>query len=256
MANADVKNAERASFVPRFAGWAFGVVFLLAALGVMNKNAVTALWLFAAGLLLLPPSSRQIGRWMKRTVPRWLHVTTAVVGCLAIIGLGGPRGPTAAPVATNNPTPSQPIVPPAPVNEEDQLRQIVTGVLEGSNNMDKPYLRAVNVVQQVNGGWGVFTEFNPDDNLTQTLRKGGLESKMAEIYIALYTSGKDVQTASVAAYFPLVDKYGNESDGVVYKTVLNRKEADKVNWNADKATLRRTILPGVWSATLVHPEFH
>jgi len=42
---------------------------------------------------------------------------------------------------------------------------------------------------------------------------------MSEIYIALYTSDKDIRSASVAAYFPLVDQYGNESSGVVYKSI-------------------------------------
>jgi len=75
------------------------------------------------------------------------------------------------------------------------------------------------------------------------------------VYIALYTSGKDVQTATVAAYFPLVDRYGNESEGVVLKTSLSKMEAGKVNWDADNTMLQRSIIPDVWTTTLVHPEF-
>lgn len=123
----------------------------------------------------------------------------------------------------------QPAEPAKPVSEEDQIRNIVSSVLKGNNNMDQPHIRKIDVVKQVNGGWGVFVDYNADDNLTTNLRKTGIEKTMSEIYIALYTSNKDVQSASVAAYFPLVDKYGNESQEVVYKSILDKSEADKVN---------------------------
>lgn len=242
--------------VSRFASWAFGVVFLLAALGLIGKNIVTALWLLACGLILLPPSARWIASKLKRSIPRWASITAGVVGCLALVAIAPPAPQQPQRVADDTSVQADQTPPPAaPVSEEDQLRQIVTDVLKGNTNMSKPRLRKVDVVKQAAGGWGVFAEFNGDDNLTANMRKGGIESKMAEVYIALYTSGKDVQTATVAAYFPLVDKYGNGSEGVVLKTSLNKAEAAKVNWSADNSTLRRSILPDIWTIVLVHPEF-
>ena len=142
-----------------------------------------------------------------------------------------------------------------PLSEEEQIRKLISEQLKGDNNLGKPYIRKIDVIKQVNGGWGVFVEYNADDNLTKNLRKIGIEKKMSEIYIALYTSGKDIRSASVSAYFPLVDKYGNESDGVVYKSILDKKEADKINWNSDPSTLKLSILPGVWTTSILHPEF-
>jgi len=141
------------------------------------------------------------------------------------------------------------------VSEENQIRGIISNVLKGNNNMDQPRLRKIEVVKQVNGGWGVFVDYNSSDNFTADWRKTGIEITMSEIYIALYTSSKDIQSASVAAYFPLLDKYGNEHQGVVYKSILNKSEADKVNWRLDSSTLELSILPNVWTTTVLHREF-
>lgn len=132
---------------------------------------------------------------------------------------------------------TSPAEPEPVLSEEEQVRKLVADQLSGNNNLKKPYIREIDVVEQPGGGWGVFVEYNAGDNLTTNLRKGSIESKMSDIYIALYTSDKDIRTASVAAYFPLVDKYGNDVDGLVYKTVLDKEEAEKVNWDAPSATL-------------------
>ncbi len=185
-------------------------------------------------------------------------IVVGFVGMSALISVTEKESiaPASAPVVSDNAVPSQQVAAPAaPVSEEDQLRQIVSDVLKGNTNMNKSRLRKVDIVKQVAGGWGVFTEFNGDYNLNANMRKGGIQSQMAEVYIALYTSGKDLQTATVAAYFPLVDQYGNESEGLVLKTSLNKVEAAKVNWSADSSSLRRTILPNIWTTMLVHPEF-
>jgi len=134
---------------------------------------------------------------------------------------------------------------PQELTEEEKIRTLVQNVLKGKNNMGLEYIRKIEVVKQVSDGWDVFTEFNANDNLTTNLQKKGIESKMAEIYIALYASNYDVRYASVNAYFPLTDKYGNKSSDVVYKSTLDKKEADKVNWDADETSLKINILPGI-----------
>lgn len=167
---------------------------------------------------------------------------------------------TPAPQATatnaNNPADQQNQAAQAtPPSEEDQIKQLASKQLEGKNNSGKDFLRKIDVVKQEKGGWGVFVDYNADDNLTTDMRKGGIEMKMSDIYTALYTSGKDIRTASVAAWFPLQDKYGNASDGIVYKSMLDKAEADKVNWQTDKASLDLNILPKVWTTTLLFPDF-
>lgn len=145
--------------------------------------------------------------------------------------------------------------PVQPLSQEEQVRKLAEDQLQGTNNLKKPYVRKIDVVEQVNGGWGVFVEYNADDNLTTNLQKSGIEKKMSEIYIALYTSNQDIRSASVTAYFPLIDSFGNENDRVVYKSIFDKLVADKVNWSADSSTLKLSILPGIWTTSILHPEF-
>jgi hypothetical protein len=109
-------------------------------------------------------------------------------------------------------------------------------------------------VEQIDGGWGVFVEYNADDALSASSTKKSIYLDMSKIYTALYTSKKDIRTASVSAYFPVTDKYGNNSDALVYKTMLEEAEADKVNWDIDSSYLGLEILPKVWEITWALPE--
>lgn len=146
--------------------------------------------------------------------------------------------------------------PEAPaLSEQDQIKKIVTDQLKGQNNMKKDNLKSVEVTELKTGGWDVKVEFNASDNLSTNLRKKGIEGDMSELYIALYKSGKDIKTVSISAYFPLQDQYGNVNDRVVYASTLDSEEASKVNWNADQSSLKLSILPGVWTTTMLHPEF-
>lgn len=139
--------------------------------------------------------------------------------------------------------------------EDEQLKQIASNQLSGKNNIGKDYLRKVDVTAQADGGWGVFVEYNAADNVSTNLRKKGIEIKMSEIYTALYTSGKDVRQVSVAAHFPLKDAGGKEFDGTVYKTVLTKDAASKINFNEDKNLLNTKVIPGAWETTLLNNDF-
>lgn len=155
------------------------------------------------------------------------------------------------PVAT---TPHQASTAAPAVNVEDQLKTLVANVLNGTTNMShENRLKSVDVVKQIDGGWGVFVEFNADDNLSANFTKRGIEKQMSDVYTSLYTSDKDVRTASAAAYLSLTDKYGNTSDQMVYKSILDKAVAGKVNWSTDKASLELQILPGLWSTTILSP---
>ncbi|MDP8258814.1 MAG: hypothetical protein P9L90_05285 [Candidatus Aadella gelida] len=203
------------------------------------------------------PQTKDIKKMDKKEKPKltrrqkWLFAILIILFVIMIIAL-----------ASDGDTPSQSQkeiqqnqIDMSQLTEDEQIEMLVSNELKGNNNMKTAYVRKIDVVEQTNGGLGVFVEYNADDNLTTNLSKGGIESKMSEIYTALYTSGKDIRTASVTAYFPLLDSYGNKKDGVVYKSVLNKTEADKVNWNADKSLLKVTILPSVWTTTALHREF-
>lgn len=159
---------------------------------------------------------------------------------------------TQAQTSNNEPTSA----PEAPaLSEQDQIKKLVTDQLNGQNNNKKDNLKSVEVSEVDGGGWDVAVEFNASDNLSTNLRKKGIESDMSELYISLYKSGKDIKTVSVSAYFPLQDQYGNVNDRVVYASTLDNEEASKVNWNADQSSLKLSILPSVWTTTMLHPEF-
>lgn len=163
--------------------------------------------------------------------------------------------PENAELATEAQAPNEPTNPPAPtLSEQDQIKMLVSDQLKGQNGMKKDKLKSVEVTEQKNGGWDVAVEFNASDNLTKNLQRSGIERQMSEIYTALYKSGKNIKTTSVNAYFPLRDQYGNVSDFVVYATTLDSDEASKVNWNVDQSLLNISILPGIWTTNMLHPE--
>ncbi len=152
----------------------------------------------------------------------------------------------AKPVAAT-PAPSRPAAP----TPDAQLKQLVSDTLSGNTNNQETYLRSVDVVPQIDGGWGVFVEMNADSNLTSNMTKQGIELEMAKVYAAVYTSGLDVKTASVAAYLPGTDQYGNSSDFLAYKTILPASDGNKVNWKQDPAVLGLQVLPNLWETTIL-----
>lgn len=257
------KQEQKKSSLGPILGWIFGVLFAISGITFLFSQPLTGILLLILAAVLLPPAYKAIIEKFNISVPKHAK-TIVVIALLVFVGLSSPSAENdESPQVVNNAVSTeqnqnaqaQQNEPPKPVSEDDQIRNIVSNLLKGSNNMDNQYVRKIDVVEQVNGGWGVFVEYNADDNLTTNLRKTGIEKTMSEIYIALYTSNKDVRSASVAAYFPLVDRYGNESEDVIYKSILDKAEAEKVNWNADSSTLKLSILPEVWTTSILHPEF-
>ncbi len=57
---------------------------------------------------------------------------------------------------------------------------------------------------------------------------------MRDPYRALFTSPIRIREVAVSAYFPVVDKFGKESQGLVYETRMYDKVGYKINWaNSD-----------------------
>ena len=75
------------------------------------------------------------------------------------------------------------------------------------------------------------------------------------MYIAVILSSSIFYLLFLPLAGKFSDKYGNQSDGVVYRTFLEKTEADKVNWTADKTTLKVSILPEVWTTVFLLPDF-
>lgn len=135
---------------------------------------------------------------------------------------------------------------------EETIKDIIQKELKGNNNIDKPYLRDINLVMENNKAF-VIINYNASENLTTHLALVSMKSKMSDLYYKLYKSGLPIGSVSVCAYMPLTDKYGNQSDDIVFTTRLGNEEASKVNWSADDAMIKNVILPKVWSTNFLHP---
>lgn len=133
------------------------------------------------------------------------------------------------------------------MSPEKRIEATIRASIEEKTNMDKDKIRDIQITSQYDGGWGVLVNFNANDNLSENLIEKGIWEDMTSIYKALYTQNDDVERATLFAYFDTTDKYGNSSESLVLKTSLYKPEAEKVNWDADRATLYQDILPGVWT---------
>lgn len=129
------------------------------------------------------------------------------------------------------------------------IEAAVSKDLSGTTDTNEKKFRSADVVPQSGGGLGVFVEYNADEVGSADSQQTILTEDATALYKTIYgQTHQDVRTASVSAYFAGTDQYGNKSDKLVYKTILNKDVADKVNWSADNATLE-TKLPGLWSVT-------
>ncbi len=134
-------------------------------------------------------------------------------------------------------------------NVQDAIKAAVSKDLGGTNDVGGKYYRSIDVEPQVNGGYGVFVDYNADEASSNKDDKVLYTEKAEQLYKTIYTqTGQDIRTASVSAWFAGTDQYGNNSDKLVYKTILDKPVADKVNWKADDATLQ-IDLPNLWSVT-------
>lgn len=142
------------------------------------------------------------------------------------------------------------------VNEKQEIEKIVDQILEGKNNRDIDYKKDLEIKGSSDQGYVIDIVFSGDDSIFGSGSiKGVMESRMSNIYIALYKSEYNISEVAISAMFNLVDKYGNETESDVYTTVLGREEAEKVNWDSEDYMLRNRILPDVWEVLLIHPEF-
>lgn len=229
----------------------------------MNDIFATLTFMFLIALLIGLVKPSLFSKAIENPTRKKVGFTLGVLVIIFFLGFGLTSDTETSTSATSNEQVTQAraeaepsaTTQPVALSEQDQIKKLVTDQLQVKNNMDKDGLKNVEIIENDNGGWSVSVDFNADDNLTTNLRKVGIEKQMSELYITLFKSGKDIRTATITAYFPLQDQYGNVNDRAVYQSTLEKEEADKVNWNADESSLKLSILPKVWTTTLLHPEF-
>lgn len=149
-------------------------------------------------------------------------------------------------------------MPAAEVGSADPVRAIryaVANELRGENNIGRPRVRSIDVTPAKGVGYDVKVEYNIDNAGTKDLFRMLSRMEMGNLYRAIYTSGRDVASASITAYFPVADPAGDDPPVPVFSTTLDKKAADKADWNADRAELEIEILPELWTETYVHPDY-
>ena len=182
---------------------------------------------------------------------------------------------TTTPPVKTAPAPTKTAAAPAPqkpVTQADptaatrqQLEQLVYDAVHGTNANGQPYIRNIDIAQAVDAtnpfnadGSPNYTRWTVNVSLNIDGSKTLMDNQMAEIFYSLYSHRKDLYTVGIASYEPLIDKYGNKSDGEVYHAFLNGSDAYKVNWSLDKDTLVYQVLPGLWTvnvdASAVNPN--
>jgi hypothetical protein len=223
---------------------------LLGTIGVLSM-------LFTIGALIKPEPLKKL---FKENTRMKIALTFGLGGFILLaIGVGGttPNGWQPNQTVTNQSTAQTSAASNAPQDPASQIKAIVGNVLQGqTNESNEPKLRSVDVEPDVvKGWWDVTVDFNGDNNITNGMTKNGLESQTADVFIALYTSGQKIEIATVTGYLPVTDKYGNTSDGIVYRATLDTDTAAQINWSDDKPTLELQILPGVWDLDFVNPAF-
>lgn len=132
-------------------------------------------------------------------------------------------------------------------------KMVRSSVGEKTNtNLEKIREVRVNTTYNNENEYTVFVAINGDELVTKESIRNSLFMDNSDIYLALYKDRQDIREVSIVSYVVTVDKYGNESDTVVLKTSLDSIEANKVNWNQDKAVLELGILPEVWTTQKDH----
>lgn len=125
--------------------------------------------------------------------------------------------------------------PPPSLEPPDMLRKIVADQFGDKMKSVETRRLAVDVrgnypEDESQLAWGVDVQFRAADNFTTNMTKKGIERDMMESFQALFTSAVPVGMVSIEAYMMLIDKFGNEEEGIVYGATMRSQVASQVNW--------------------------
>lgn len=138
--------------------------------------------------------------------------------------------------------------------EEEKIRKIVTDIFESNSPNDK--IRQIDVLSQIDGGWGVFVEYEADNAGTRIDRKQRIDNLMANIYNALFSSSYDIQQATVNAYMLVPIGHKNEIISV-YKTIFKKEFTERTTFNDTEPNSeeRADKIKYLWSVSIYNEEY-
>jgi hypothetical protein len=105
-------------------------------------------------------------------------------------------------------------------------------------NNDTPAQPKLRAFEYFSEAGKMNVDFNMDQNLTRDWTRDGLKMQMSDLYIAIYHESEPaVKSASLRAWGPVTDRYGNNSYAMLIGTTLEGTETSKIN-------------PGLWKTFL------
>ncbi len=236
-------------------GKVIGIILGIIGVFTIFSDFIVGLSFLIISIVLIPKTSQFIESKLHFKFNTTIKVIIVLL-CLFVIGASAGKNENQKDTPTKiNIQSNQTEKPGEEITPKQKIENKVSEILNGKNNLDKNFLRKIEITDEDNNTFAVNIEFNASDNFSANLRKKGILIKMSEIYQSLYRGNMDINSAIITAHFPLIDKYGNEEDGMVYKTSLLKEEASKINWSVDSATLKLEIIPGIWNDLFIHPEF-
>lgn len=135
-------------------------------------------------------------------------------------------------------------------SDEEVIKDTINAKYSGKNNRDQDNIRSVDVINLNDGSYTVMIKYNADEGYSSSSTRKDIIYTSSQMFKTIYKeTGKEIMQAGIFAYYPLTDKYGNNSDEVVYKCTLDKETADKVNWDQNENQLFSQTLPNLWSAS-------
>ena len=141
--------------------------------------------------------------------------------------------------------------PTAPLSEKEQIQQLVLSAMDYSEDNK---IKSVDVVNQVDGGWGVFVEYEADNGGTRVQRKNRIDDQMAHIYNALFSSKYNIKQSTVDAYM-LVPLETSNKVMPVYKTIMKRSFLGKTSFYDNSPEERDKQLRYLWNVSIYNEEY-
>lgn len=172
--------------------------------------------------------------------------TGAIIGLLILIGLiAGPPKRTESPVTeatgavavalpTNTPVPPtsthwpthtpMPTETPTPMPTLSPEEQIL-GALGNSNRGVERIAKFEKLADVINIEWAI------NDNLTESMIRGGAQMDVANVLKAVHNSGMQFGLLNLTGTFSMQDNFGNKEEMPVVWLTYSAATVDKINWD-------------------------
>jgi hypothetical protein len=137
-----------------------------------------------------------------------------------------------------------------PTTTEGKIESSIRKELGSSNREKIDKVKNISISESTSGDYVIAIDFAIDDNLTESLIKGGAKMDVYDVMKTLYAK-YTIESIDMFGSFSMRDKYGNISEDVVLKCKLTKSTAYKINWENIYQDDLFKILDYLWW----HPAF-